>query len=53
MYVIHKRLLNKRKLEKIMQCPTVKFPPFSYGSGFFILIDYHVFITQKVAKKHI
>jgi len=33
MFVVHKTLL-KKKIEKIMQCPTIKPPSLSFGIGF-------------------
>jgi hypothetical protein len=35
MFVVHKTLLYKRNLKKIMQCPTIKSFFFPFGFGFF------------------
>jgi hypothetical protein len=52
MFVIHETLPNKRKFEKIMQCPSIKFLPLWYGSDCFPKnIYYYAFIVQK-CKKH-
>jgi hypothetical protein len=29
-------ITKQKKIEKIMQCPSIKSPPLSYGSGFFL-----------------
>jgi hypothetical protein len=29
------KTIKQKKIEKIMQCPSIKSPPFWYGSGFF------------------
>jgi hypothetical protein len=34
MFVVYETIANKR-IEKIMQCPSMKSPPLWYGSGFF------------------
>jgi hypothetical protein len=36
MFMVHKPLPKKMKTKKIMQFPTIKSPPFSYGSDFFL-----------------
>jgi len=45
-------ITKQKKIEKIMQCPFIEFPPFLYGSGFlFLKRYYYAFIVQKY-KKH-
>jgi hypothetical protein len=35
MFVIHETL-SKKHFDKIMQCPSIKSPPFSYGNDLFL-----------------
>jgi hypothetical protein len=54
MFVIHETLPNKKKFEKILQCPFMKFPSLWYGSNFFLKIRYYyAFILEHMEKKHI
>jgi hypothetical protein len=42
---------KQKKIQKIMQCPSIKSPPFLYGSGFFLKIRYYyAFITEQMLK---
>jgi hypothetical protein len=44
-------ITKQKKIEKIMQCPSIKSPPFLYGSGFFLKIKYYyAFITKQMPK---
>jgi len=45
-------ITKQKKIEKIMQCPSIKSPILSYGSGFFLKFFYYAFIVKN-AKKHI
>jgi hypothetical protein len=46
-------ITKDNKIEKIIQCPSIKSPPFWYGSGFFKkYIYYYALIVQK-CNKHI
>jgi hypothetical protein len=48
----HVTTTKQKKIETIMQCPSIKSPPLSYGSGFFPRTRYYcAFIVQK-CKKH-
>jgi len=43
-----RNITKQKKIEKIMQCPFIKFPPFLYGSDFFLKKD----IIKEMQKKH-
>jgi hypothetical protein len=44
-------ITQKRKIEKIMQCPFIKSLPLWYGSGFFLKLKYYyAFITKQMQK---
>jgi hypothetical protein len=48
MFVVHEILPIKRKLKKIMQCPSIKSPPFDMIMFFFLERKYnYAFIVQK------
>jgi hypothetical protein len=42
-----------KKIEKIMQCPSIKSPPLRYGSVFFLKGKYYYAFITKNANKHI
>jgi len=45
---------KKKKLKKIMQCPTINFFPLSYDNSFSLKIrDYYAYIVFLKRKKHI
>jgi hypothetical protein len=44
-------ITKKNKIEKIMQCPSIKSPPFWYGSGFFLKNDIIMHSLLKKCKK--
>jgi hypothetical protein len=44
-------ITEQKKTKKIIQCPSIKSPPFWYGNGFFLQnIYYYAFIVQKCSK---
>jgi hypothetical protein len=44
-------IAKQKKIEKIMQCPSIKSPFLWYGSGFFLKINYYyAFITKQMQK---
>jgi hypothetical protein len=45
-------ITKQKKIEKIMQCPSIKSPPLWYGSGFFLKIwYYYAFIIKQMQIK--
>jgi hypothetical protein len=45
---------KQKKIEKIMQCPSIQTPPFLYGSGFFLkYIYYYAFIAKQMKWKQV
>jgi hypothetical protein len=49
MFTIHKT--QQKKIEKIMQWPSIKSPPLWYGGGFSLKIGYYyAFITKQMQK---
>jgi hypothetical protein len=46
-------ITKQKKIEKIIQFPSIKSPPFWYGSDFFLKKDIIMHSLLKVQKKHI
>jgi hypothetical protein len=45
-------ITKQKKIEKLMQCPSIKSPLIWYGSGFFLKIRYYcAFTTKQMQKK--
>jgi hypothetical protein len=38
-------ITKQKKIEKIMQCPSIKSPPFWYVNDFFLIIGYYYAFT--------
>ncbi len=48
LHVCSWHITKQKKIETIMECPSIKFPSLSYGSGFFPRTRYYyAFIVQK------
>jgi len=46
-------ITKQKKIEKILQCASIKSPPLWYGNGFFLRIRYYyAFITKQMQKKN-
>jgi hypothetical protein len=45
-------ITKQKKIEKIMQCPSIKSPPLWYGSGFFFKIRYYYALIIKQMQKN-
>jgi hypothetical protein len=46
-------ITKQKEIEKIMQCPSIKFPSLWYGNDFFLKGRYHyTFFTKKMKKIH-
>ncbi len=43
---------KQKKIEKIMQCPSIKSPPLWYGNGFSLKIKYYYAFIIKQMKKN-